>query len=167
MRFATCDGDWEDAPASASQMQAYASRTVDFLNVIEKAVSRLSADRLVVMALASDADQVLHQLKANPPTALIDEEGRVCDLLQQAAASAERQYRDLVGFRDSARVDRTLRPEDGVVDGFEQLVAAFAQFHNVIEDLRDTIETLDAMKSPVIDGSFTSASDLVAAMRAH
>lgn len=166
MRF-FCDGQSDQTPTSASQMQAYASRTVDFLNVIEKAVSRLATDRQVVVALACDCEKVIHELRRNPPTEVMDEEGRVCDLLKQAAAITHRQYQELIEMRNAARVNTKLRTDDGVVDGFEQLVAAFAQFHNVIEDLRETIEALDALKSPVLPGAFTSVDDLFAAMNAH
>jgi len=163
----SCDREWGLAPATSSRMQAYASRTVDFLNVIEKAVSRLAADRAVVLALAKDAESVLSDLKENPPKEIIDDEGRICHLLEQAAASARRQYEGLIPLRNSAKADFDLRPEDGVVDGFNELIDGFATFHNVIEDLRDTIETMDAMKSPVLEGSFTSVEDLLAAIQAH
>lgn len=165
MRHHSCDGDRGQMAATASQMQAYAARTADFLSVIEKAVSRLTADRDVVLTLARDTEAVLRQLKDHPPTELIDEEGRVCRLLEQAAASALRQHEGLIHLRDSARADTELRPEDGVVEGFEQLIAGFASLHNVIEDLRDTVETLDSMKSPVLDGAFANVDDLFAALQ--
>lgn len=150
--------------ASRSEVQAYASRTVDFLNVIEKAVSRMEADRAVVGALVDDTRRVLQQLGASPVEEVLDEDGRSCMLLSQAAASAHRQYDELIKFRDSARGHRNLLPEDGVVECCDQLIEAFASLYNVIEDLRDTIETIDSRKSPVI-GTYRNAEDLINALR--
>jgi hypothetical protein len=57
-----------------------------------------------------------------------------------------------------------LTDEDGVADCFTGYVAALADIHNALEDLRDTIETLDSLKSPIA-GSFTDVDDLLTNLR--
>lgn len=147
--------------SSSSQMQAYASRTLVFLQAIETTIRSLATDTAVVSTLVNEARETLSQLEKSEQTADIDPNGRICDLLEKAAASAERTYNVAVQRRQAARDDKALTEEDGVVDAYTAFIAAIADFHNVVEDLRDTVATLDASRLPGTGKSFTSADELI------
>ena len=62
----------------------------------------------------------------------------------------------------SAKADPALHPDDGVVAAFEAAIDATAAYFNAIESLRDTFETLDALKSPLTGKTYTDADVLIA-----
>jgi hypothetical protein len=148
----------------ASGLQAYASRTLDLLQLIEKTVGRLQADTDLLRVWSDDVRRVIASTAAADHGREIDPDGRTAYLLRKGAAAAKRMHAEQIARRESARADPDLRDDDGVVEAFSAFIDAVAEVHNLLEDLLDTIETLDAERSPVIGGTFGSADDLVADM---
>lgn len=111
--------------------------------------------------MADDFREVIASTAAADLGRAIDPDGRIADLLRKGAAAAQRMHAEQVARRESARADPDLREEDGVVEAFSAFVDALAEVHNLLEDLRDTIETLDAERSPVVGRAFGSADELV------
>lgn len=149
--------------ASSSQLQAYARRTLDFLRLIETTLSSLEADTNALHGYTKDLHRVTEGIAGGTYTGPIDEDGRICDLLQQTAEAALRLHRHATRKCDAAREDPVLVDDDGVVDAYCEFLTAIADYHNASENLRDTIATLDALYSPVV-GSFTNVNELFKAL---
>lgn len=150
---------------SSGKIQTKVRRSLDFLRVIEATVDAAGADVQFLQMMTREVNSLLDQLKEAKPENLLDPEGRAGELLRLAAEGALRMYEHSKSRRLHARADGALNDEDGVVECLDQLIAALADYHNAIETLCDTIETLDAVQSPVI-GTYTNAKDLIAALRA-
>ncbi|HYE70810.1 MAG TPA: hypothetical protein VD932_04725 [Aquabacterium sp.] len=150
--------------ASPGRVQAFASRTLDFLQTIERTIDRLQADEAVLRTIFGDIQAFKAEVAASESAGPIDPEGRTCELLTQAAGAAQRKYDVLVQRRTSALTHARVDADDGLVEAFSACIAALADVHNAIEDLRDTIETMDSLHSPVV-GTFSNADDLIAALK--
>lgn len=152
--------------SSSTKMQAYAARTLEFLNIIEKTVRSLAADSEVVRILANEAKKTLEVVQQSKLEVALDPDGRICSLLDKAAASAARTYDDAVRSLDRARNDKALTDDDGVVEAFTNFIAEIADFHNAVEDLRDAVATIDSVREPSTGKVFESVDDLMAALTA-
>lgn len=146
------------------ELAQYASRTLDFLNVIEKTLASVVREREFVRAMINSVIRQREAVIKAGKDGEFDPTGRVSDLLSKSAAAVHRCYLESIGYRDSARDDPDLFDDDGIVECFCDLVADFADLHNAIEDLRDAVETHDALRSPVI-GTFENVEDLIAALK--
>lgn len=154
-----------DSPSSG-QIQTQARRSLDFLSTIENTIDEAGTDVVYLGTMTSELNALLQRLgNVRQPGSLLDPEERTTGLLHLAAAGALRMYEDAKVRRQHARTDPQLTEDDGVVECLDQLIAALADYHNAIETLRDTIETLDSLQSPVI-GTYANAEDLIAALRA-
>lgn len=154
-------------PLSAARVQAFAARTLDFLQLIEKTVSNLTSDAELLGVHARDIRRLIVRLGENTHARDIDPEGVVCDLLHKAAGMAAHLHAEHAARLDSARSDSGLDEDDGVVEAFEAIVAALTDIHDATEDLRDTIATLDALRSPKVGPTYSDVDALLAdAMKA-
>lgn len=142
-------------------MQAFASRTLEFLQLIERTISSVQADADMLRANTGALRLLLGKLAANGSAVELDPTGRVASLLSQAAASCVRLHEKALLQRESAQVDPDLFEDDGVVEAFDNYVDAIREAHNAIEDLSDTVQTLDALRSPVVGAVFTDVDALV------
>lgn len=149
------------APGELTQ---YANRTLDFLNIIEKTLRSVTQEVDLIQTLARGCERYTKKIREMSPARELDPTGRVSELLILAAASAERSYDEAILRRNSARADKSLNVDDGVVECFEGLVAALADFHNGIDELRDAVEMHDALLSPVT-GTHTDVEELIAALK--
>jgi hypothetical protein len=153
------------AKPTSSQVQAQAARSVALLNAIEATVSRCTADAAIIAVLNSEFAKFLEYLRTSEPEGLLDPEGRACDLFEQGSNTALRLYNKAVERREHARRDTRLTGEDGVEDAYTELIAELADFHNVLEDIRDSMATIDSERSKVV-GSANTADDLLAQLKA-
>lgn len=153
--------------SSSAQLQAYARRTLDFLTVIENTVSGLATNRDVVVLLNKECKKTLGRIKKSHFDSEIDPDGCICDSLTNAAAVAERLYNSAVQRRAMIRENAAITTEDGLDEAFTGFIAAVADFHNVLEDLRDAILTLDASREPSTGTTFRSADELLAHLLKH
>ena len=150
---------------TSSQVQAQAARSVALLNAIEATVTRCTADAEIIGVLNREFSRFLEYLKTHEPVGLLDPEGRACDLFEQASSTALRLYNKCIERRESARRDTRLTGEDGVEDAFTALISELADFHNILEDTRDSMSTLDAERSEVV-GRASSADELLGLLKA-
>lgn len=153
------------ARPTSSQVQAQAARSVALLNAIEATVTRCVADAEILAVMNREFSKFLEFLRTSEPEALLDPEGRACELFEQGSSTALRLYNKCIARRDSARRDTRLTGEDGVEDAFSQLISELADFHNILEDTRDAMATIDAERSPAV-GSATGADELLAKLKA-
>ena len=149
---------------SASGVETAAQRDLDLLNAIDRTVSNLSFTSGILRTMAKDVEDRIALVERAEVTELIDPTGNTCELLNKAADSARRIHENLLRRKGSAVRDRSLTDEDGVVDAYDELIDVTACFHNLVEDLRDAIETKDSLRSPVV-GSFSNVEDLIAALK--
>lgn len=148
-------------PCGAASVQAFASRTLEFLQVIERTIQSVLADTEVLRANTRDLRRLLEKLAAGGKLVELDPTGRVVDLLSQASASCVRIRERALLQRASAVSDPDLFDEVEVVDAYSDYIDAIADAHNAIEDLSDTVQTLDALHSPVVGQAFESADALI------
>ena len=160
-----CD-DHGPGASSSSQLQAFASRTLDFLQLIEKTVGRLASDTQLLRVYTTDVRSVDANLAVGAHDREIDPDGRIAGLLLKAAAAALRMHADGVGKYELAQRDPNLSDEDGVVAAFSEYLDAVAGYHDAVEQLRDTLESLDSLHSPVVGGTYSDVDALVKDMLA-
>lgn len=140
-------------------------RSLQLLNAIESTITRCASDTEILRTLHREFRGFLSWLTANDATTPLDPEGQACELFEQASAAALRMYNVSIARRESARADRRLTGEDGVEDAYTALIAAFADVHNVLEDVRDAMATIDAEKSPTV-GQASNAEELLKLLKA-
>jgi hypothetical protein len=160
MMYYACD-DHGSGASSSSRLQAFASRTLDFLQLIEKTVGRLASDSHLLRVYTEDVGSVNSDLATRKFDREIDPEGRISDLLLKAAATARRMHADAIEKRESARRDPDLSEDDGVVEAFGEYLVAVASYHDAVEHLRDTLESLDSLRSPVVGDTYDDVDALV------
>lgn len=150
---------------TSGQVQAQAARSVALLNAIEGTITRLVSDTEITYTLVRESRLFLESLKSSERTELLDPEGRACDLFKQGSAASLRLYNKCIDKRNAARTATELSSEDGVAEAYTGFIAALADLHNVLEDIRDTMATLDAELSPVV-GVAASHAELLALLKA-
>ena len=158
--------DHGSVASSSSQLQAFASRTLDFLQLIEKTVGRLASDSQLLRVYTTDVLSVNADLATSSYDKEIDPEGRISGLLLKAAAAARRIHSDGIEKREFAKGDPELSDDDGVVVAFSEYVGAVAAYCDAVEQLRDTLESLDSLHSPVVSGTYSDVDALVSDMLA-
>lgn len=159
-----CD-DISAGGASPSQVQAFASRNLDFLQLIEKTISRLTSDADFLRVQTNDIRKVVHGLSKVTSSPEIDPEGRVAELLRMAGDVTHRLYARVTKQRASAASDKALKDDDGVVEAFDDMLDALAGYFDALQTMCDAVQTLSATRSPVI-GRFTNTKDLFDALDA-
>jgi hypothetical protein len=146
---------------SSSTLQAQAARSLDLLDLIDRTLFNLRANTDILTAVCRELEPKIGAVECFEGPELLDPEGRVSSLLLKAADAANRQYQHAIKCRQSAREARELVEEDGVADGWTGYIGALADYHNLLETLRDRIAIVDSMKSPM-SASFSSVKDLLA-----
>lgn len=159
--------DCDDTACAQNEVGAVASRSLHLLDAIDETVTSLENNRQLVTLLSDHAKKQVAALKASPPAHEIDEDGKVSEKLDLAAQHLRRIYDDAIRRRKAAVEDADLHPDDGIVDAYTAFIAAAADFHNSLEDLRDVVETLDSLHSPTAEGGpYENVSDLLKALKA-
>lgn len=133
---------------TSGQVVAHAARSVALLHAIESTITVVSSNATIIHSVTHDVIKLIDGIDSYSGDALLDPEGRACHLFIQAAETASRLHRRCPDAIAAAHRDNDLRDDDGVVDAWEDLMAALSDYHNAIEDLRDRILTVDALKSP-------------------
>jgi hypothetical protein len=147
----------------AGEIAGVAARSVALLDAIEDTVNSLAGHTEVLRLISDQGRRILAQLAEAPPPGVIDSNGSISEDLRRTAAKTLKDYHDAIERRNCARNAPELTPEDGVEDAYTNHIQALADLHNTIEDMRDAMETLDSMHSPVV-GSFANVDDLFTAL---
>lgn len=158
--------DESEASIASVRVQAEASRSLALLNAIEAAIKFTSNNSDYLNLVAHAIAEVNELVQKHPPEGPLDPNGVAADALKDAAGAAERIHTKAARCLESARADDQLREDDGVVDGFAKLVEAASNLHELIEEFRERIETLDAIKSRREGRTFTSGAEVLSDIRA-
>ncbi|MHB1124025.1 MAG: hypothetical protein ACYC0T_15080 [Ramlibacter sp.] len=162
MRAATYVVPGAGSPAG---VHAYAGRTLDLLRAIERTIDHISENRGHVAVLAGGAVKYLEQLQARPVDAVLDPDGAVCAMFAEALGALERIYRDATVRRAAAASDRRLRGDDGVVEVYDDYLSSLSGCHDVLHEVKEWIETHDALLEPAKGGTYADAGDLIDAIQ--
>ncbi|KAB0597979.1 hypothetical protein [Castellaniella defragrans] len=101
---------------------------------------------------------------ANEP--IDDDGGRLHDIFDHAMSVFESLYGIISSRQKSAISDRSLRPDDGVVESFEQVLINLKDAHDSLNEMLWAVLEHDANLSPLSGkGPFTSVADLMAAIK--
>lgn len=155
-----------EAATTPAGVQAYASRSLDFLQAIEKTVGFLRENGAVLRTLSNGIEAELAKLKRIEPANAtpLDPEGRVCELLDQCTALLERVHGNNSRRCEAARSDQRLRDDDGVVDAYEDFLAAVDEHHTLIHELKEWIRTYDSLLEQPSGTTYKDVDDLFRAM---
>lgn len=157
-------GNFHTGMGSPSRVQAYAGRTLDLLHAIEKTVDHLSENRDHIAVLAGGMVKTLQMLQNAKIETSIDPEGRVCDLLGQSLDALARMHASSARRRESAVADTRLRHDDGVVEAYDNFLSALNDAHEVVHELKEWIETHEALLDSPSGTTYSEVDDLFTAM---
>jgi hypothetical protein len=147
-----------------SRVQAYAGRTLDLLQAIEKTIDCLTDNCDVLAVLSGGLVKHLKSLEESNTQIKLDAEGRVCQLLSQCIESAERMHQTATRNREAAVFDARLCADDGVVEAYDAFISALSDHHDILHELKEWIETHDALLEPAVGETYDSVDDLFKAM---
>jgi cell division septum initiation protein DivIVA len=146
---------------TSGRLQAEAARSVAFLNAIESTVSHLVTNAQIATAMAKECHQIAESMSAAPIEAALDPEGRVCDLLRQAADGLSRVHARCSAKEQAARGDQGLSGEDGVADAYAGFLESISHWHDALEELRERIETMDALVSESGGATYADVDEML------
>jgi hypothetical protein len=121
-----------------------ANRGLDFLRAIEETIFAINliTDNLVTYSrYASMSIDKFQNVKLD---SMCDESGKIADELNNAQAKVLELYNMFISKRHAARNDQNLSHDDGVEDCYTSAIAAAADLHNLLNDLRWEIYEHDA-----------------------
>lgn len=153
------------AIASALALSTQA-RNLQFLALIESTIDRVSTDTDHVRVCASSIVRCEEELKTHFQNAVIPDEDKLVELLDRIQDVARRMHVDAKRRHESACSDHMLNPDDGVVDVFEDMIAATQELFGVADEFKEWIETHNALMEPSTGQTFESVDDLMAALEA-
>jgi hypothetical protein len=143
---------------SSSGAQSLVVRNLELLRAIEDTVDGLVADTDLVTSISRTYSELKSKLLQN--TTEIDPSGRICAVLDKASSSCVRIHNDAKNRHVSARLDPQVRPDDGLVEAYNEFVSAVNELHDTIEELSDWISTHDAVLQPTTGQTFETVDTL-------
>lgn len=143
---------------SPNLVQAYASRMLRLLQEIESGREFLDANVGMLKTMIGSTASLVEQLRAQDANAVLDPEGKVSELLSQAAESARRSREVIQARHAAAQQNKKLTSE--LDQAFAQFSDVAAEIHNTIEDMREWVETHDALLEQPSGRPMKSAAEL-------
>jgi hypothetical protein len=147
---------------SSSGAQSLVVRNLELLRAIEDTVDGLVADTDLVTSISRTYSELKSQLLPN--TTEIDPSGRICAVLDKASNSCVRIFNDANNRHVSARLDPQVRPDDGLVEAYNEFVSAVSELHDTIVELSDWISSHDAVLQPTTGQTFETVDTLFDAL---
>lgn len=154
------------ASVTSGQVQAQATRSLAFLNVIETTVQHLVTNTEIARIAAREALRFSERIRLHGAEGDLDPEGHSGEIVLQAAETAARVHAREVRRRDHARLDPQLKAEDGIEDACNAYIEALAEFHTALMEMRDTILISTALASARAPRVYTDAQSLMADLTA-
>jgi phosphoglycolate phosphatase-like HAD superfamily hydrolase len=148
----------------AVRVQELTARNLHLLQAIESTITTLSSDMRLLEALTSAFGEIFDKLQADVPEEAIDPQERASNALNMTEEIAQRMYTKAVNRHKAAQNDPRLTPEDGVAYAYEEYLDALKRLFDTVEELKEWIETHDALLEPTTGKTYASVDDLFAAM---
>jgi hypothetical protein len=144
---------------------ATTARTLQFLALIDSTIDIVSGDTEHIRVCATSIENCMLALQSNLEGTVSDEV-RLIALLDKTLDMARRIHLDAKNRHASACDDGMLKDDDGVVDVYQDLIAASEELFNCAGEFKDWIETHNALLEPSTGKTFESVDDLMAALNA-
>ncbi|ALD90312.1 hypothetical protein CR3_1071 [Cupriavidus gilardii CR3] len=140
-----------------------AHRSVDLLKAIDDTIYACCVQRDSLDHLSGlSAEFVQHLKRVEKP---VDADGTILRKLEDARDAIARAYDIHQRKREAAARAPELTPDDGVVEAYDSLLDSLAAAHNITNELCWALGEHDADFDEIVDGEFTSADDLIGALR--
>jgi len=165
MNFLPTSGSDDDCVRTFAQ--AAASRSLELLKAIEFTLVSVENDTQILDLMQSDIAN-LHEglIKADAQTP-IDRSGAICVSLERSTDVLSRMYAAASAKHQSACEDFRLTSDDGVADAWTDYLKAARGLHDAIEELREWIETHDAILEPGSGKRYDNVEHLIADLRSN
>lgn len=150
--------------STAASVQAVTARNLQLLQAIENTVSRLTSDTDLLHSICLTFAEVFDALKKADGDEVIDPQGIVCNSLRNASEATTRIYASTTRARQSARDDKRLRSDDGVVDAFDRKLKVVRSMHDLIEEMVEWIEIHDASLEKPTGAVYATVDELFDAL---
>lgn len=160
----SCCGS-ESEMTVARRVEAEAQRSLELLRVIEKTVESVIGISKVFEGIADSMRDLAARIVAGGEEAELDPDGKNVQIFATGQAVCESMLTRFERCLASARADTMLREDDGVVEAYEQAIAAVRDLGGAMEDLIVAITVHDGAASGPASEPFTCAEDLIAFLR--
>ncbi|WP_155121881.1 MULTISPECIES: hypothetical protein [Burkholderia cepacia complex] len=140
-----------------------ASRSVDLIKAIDDTIYAVCKLRDQADTLAGEAAELIQSIKRAEGS--IDADGEILRLLEHGRDALHTSYESLLRKKDAASRAPELKSEDGLVEAYEVLLDSVSAAHNIVNELCWTLGEHEAELDEVMDGEYSSAEDLIKALR--
>jgi hypothetical protein len=142
--------------------QSVTERDLALLRQIDETLDQLQIE----VCVFGHYDKLVSKASESLKTASVrlDKDDKLLSMFEKTRDAVEHLYDHTEKQCASARADTKLCDEDGVVDGYCQLLETLANLHRSLNDLCWAIGENSADHDNVLPGEFGSADDLFAAM---
>lgn len=142
-----------------------ADRDLDILKKIDKKIDRLRDDEEVMRIYADTIARHIPLIGSLPVA--VDKDGMLVAMFERTRDVLAEMHAILSKKCDSARTAPELKPEDGVVEAYCEVMVTTAHLHDMVNELCWAIGEHDADFDEVVPGGpYGSVDDLMAALRA-
>lgn len=157
----------EEVRSFCEQVSASAAQNLDLLRKIEQTVDWLVLLQDTAAAHEKFANSVAERVKACDLEVPLDPGDELTSCFEKAESTIEKLHAVLVDKRESAIADPDLRGdhEAAVVEEFTRSIAAVADLHSAVTDLRWSLLEHDADVDKERSEAFESVADLMASLR--
>ncbi len=146
------------------QLRVFTARNLTFLRAIEEAVSALAQDCEILGGIERLYEEIEKAVRNAPSESPLDESGELSRSLAESSAACERLHQRAMKAIQSARAEPHLTEEDGVESAWEKYRSLVVAIHELVEEIRERIETHDALLSPVSEKIHPDADSLFRAL---
>jgi len=142
----------------------FAARNLTLLNAIETTLDALRADTGLIASIERTYDEI-YDILIEAAQELTQDGIQLClTPVEKASDAVSRLWCDARDRQQSANADLQLRPDDGVTEAWQELMDALHSLHAKIEEVRDWLEDMAAIREPHESRVFTNVDDLVASI---
>lgn len=147
----------------ASEVITERERNIKLLEAIEITITMVNR---ITSQLLTDADNTAKFNDAvEDCVGYIDQDNTIAEKIENTQSKTKYLYDLLIKIRDSGRNCSWISDDDGIDDSCNEAIAAAAELHNNLNDLRWHIMEHDADYSKVSE-TFNSADDLIKSLTA-
>lgn len=144
------------------ELAGLAARHLALLDAIARHPGALAGNTSTLAIMLEQTRAVNADLIDHTPDGGLGDHQEASEQLKLASDCVVRLYRSALQARRTAKQDPAARRR-GVIDPQEAWttqVAVLANLHNAMEDLRDTIETIDCLASPMGGRTYTCVDEM-------
>jgi hypothetical protein len=140
------------------------ARSLEMLRAIERTLNSLGRSATLLNAIADDLSSIAARIVKHGPQYAIDPGGDIAETYDELQELVSDIVSSLEALRASAQRDPHICDEDGIVEGFNETLAALAAVYDRARAVLDAVIVHDA---PYVEyaGPYGCADELIAAVR--